>query len=502
MVRASVEIPRSKAAAASIEGGFVLVGAASLMAAWRACRTRPLGVGDFRAWLACREMVARRCSLVDGRAAAYTPAELADLLGVGRRRAGAALGRLEAAGLVAWSDSAIAFPDPVAWADDGLADTIGRGRGSVAVPRRILRLLAAGARPALIATALGVLLRCLSRRRSGWDGRGRLKASWVAAAFGVDVRAVKSARRELVELGWITPEPADQWSLNRWGRAYRIDLRWGDSPGIALSDSPINSGSLAEGGSPSSGDFVSRLITRESAPRLPPPAPILAPRLPPPESNREPLRELRHQEPGQAGPAGVRPDRVRETQRAPRLNDVKVDDLRDTGRLLALHDQAVDRGLVSSSEADRMRVVAAAEHALAIGRANPPGLFSYLIRGRCWRYLTGADEDRAGARLRAHLQPPCPPGGRRPVVPAAAPSDAEVVRAVRTEAIRAGIYRDPFPEFVRLNPGWSRERWDRALAGPGDPMAVPRAPSPSTGHVRPAILVPSLSAMTTAGVRP
>jgi len=53
--------------------------------------------------------------------------------------------------------------------------------------------------------------------------------------------------------------------------------------------------------------------------------------------------------------------------------------------------------------------------------------------------------------------------GRRLGGPAAAPSDAEVVRAVRAAAMRAGIYRDPFPEFATLNPGWTRERWDRAL---------------------------------------
>ena len=82
------------------------------------------------------------------------------------------------------------------------------------VPRRILRLLAGGARPALIATTLGTLLRCLSRRRSGWVGRGRVKASWIADVFGVDLRGVKAARLELVALGWLSPEPSDQRAEN------------------------------------------------------------------------------------------------------------------------------------------------------------------------------------------------------------------------------------------------------------------------------------------------
>ena len=58
---------------------------------------------------------------------------------------------------------------------------------------------------------------------------------------------------------------------------------------------------------------------------------------------------------------------------APTLNDVRVEDLKDTGRLLRLHAQAVARGLVGSSEADRLRFVGAAEHALALGTGNPCG---------------------------------------------------------------------------------------------------------------------------------
>ena len=101
------------------------------------------------------------------------------------------------------------------------------GSGALAIPRRILRLLAGGARPALIATAIAVLLRCLARGRGGFKSRGRVKAAWIARTFDVDLRRVKHARAELIDLGWIVPEPDDQWAMNRWGRAYRIDLDWG-----------------------------------------------------------------------------------------------------------------------------------------------------------------------------------------------------------------------------------------------------------------------------------
>ena len=94
----------------------------------------------------------------------------------------------------------------------------------------MLRFLARGAGFALIATALGILFRCLSRRTGGFTGRGRIKASWIASTFGIDLRNVKTARRVLTTLGWIRPEPSDQNAENLWGRAYRIDLGWGSPP--------------------------------------------------------------------------------------------------------------------------------------------------------------------------------------------------------------------------------------------------------------------------------
>ena len=115
---------------------------------------------------------------------------------------------------------------------------------------------------------------------------------------------------------------------------------------------------------------------------------------------------------------------------------MRVEDLKDTGRLLRLHAQAVARGLVGSSEADRLRFVGAAEHALALGTGNPPGLFMYLVRGRLWRYLTQGDEDRAHARIKREFAGEPPP--RSGVGPGASwggpvlSADAVLVREVRS----------------------------------------------------------------------
>jgi len=442
-------------------------------------------VADFRTWLACREMVARRCTLKDGRPPAYGFAELSRLTGVTEKRGRASVRRLAAAGLLTWSCEAIAFPetgcDPESGLDAGgepLNDTIGGGRGSLAIPRRVLRLLAGGARPALIATALGVLLRCLARGRGGFRSRGRVKASWIARVFGVDLRRVKQARKEWIGLGWIIPEQTDRWAENAWGRTFRIELGWQrpDRPAVGR--------------------------------RLPPPSAAGGPRLPPPDSDPEPLREINNQEPAPRGPAGVEIPKEEETPTPgpplvsaaphyrgegkprhtprgsvvitgaaggappapPTLNDVRAEDLKDSGRLLQLYEQAVKRELVGSSEADRFQFFGAAEHALGVGKGNPPGLFMFLVRGRLWRYLTQDDEDAAGGRLKRLLFGPARGVGVGPrsASPAEArprlSADAMTVREVRTAAMRAGYRGDPFP-IVRSRDGtWTRARWDEASA--------------------------------------
>jgi hypothetical protein len=81
-------------------------------------------------------------------------------------------------------------------------------------------------------------------------------------------------------------------------------------------------------------------------------------------------------------------------------------DFRDTAALLRLLDRAVQAGLVEASEADRLRFVSLAEHAIARVAAQGgrvPNLFAYLLyRPLCWSWITAAEEDRARLRLSRH----------------------------------------------------------------------------------------------------
>lgn len=472
----------------TIRGGYASMPVASLLAVWFASQGPDLGTGEFRAWLACIEMVERRGFARHGAQPAYGFDELAKLLGVTRPRARLLVRDLVAAGLLTWSQSAISFPPPPPLPDDLLgpfADTIGRGKGQLAIPRVLLRHLAGGATPARIAVALAALFRCLSCRGGLPDGRGRFKASWIATAFRVGRRQVVAARAGLVELGWLLPEGDNrQLAMNRWGRAYRINLCW---------KSPV------------------KPIARPAPPRPAPAAPSAPPLL-----DRNPLREgeIQNQDLASGESAGVqlpggkgrpkvpmipnsssafpapRPAATSGPLPAtpgpvpapgglprPRLEDVRVEDLKDTGRLMDLLGQASARGLVTGSEADRLRFVGASEHALAIGVENPAGLFVYLTRGKLWHYATQGDEDRAQGRIKAFLRGPETPAmasasASRPPARPMLSEDALVARRVRAALARVGYRGDPLPQVRRQDASWTRERWDAALAEPDGASGV------------------------------
>jgi hypothetical protein len=523
MVRTSEQFTAPTTMAA-IVGGFVRIPVGQLLAAWFACQGLDLGIGHFRAYLACHEMLKRRAFAAKHVQPAFGFAELAGLLGVTLERARLLNYQLVDAGLLACTESSITFPDQPPIPDDlfaPFANSIGRGSGMLTVPRRLLRFLVKGASAATIAVALGGLFRCASCRHGQPNSWGRFKASWIATAFRVGLRQVKDARKQLVDLGWLIIDVEGnnrQSAMNRWGRAYRINLDW--SPTAARSAPPppapaapsapplpdrnppreeFKDQNPASGGpagvqlSQGEGGTVIPEIANPPAatPPVTPPSPapvVLASPVPvvlaSPAPAQSPTPATTPTSPTTGSPAVSPPERPAATPRpspvvpdpvpapgglpAPRLDDVRVEDLKDTGRLMDLLGQAVARGMVSGSEADRLRLVGAAEHALAIGQGNPAGLFVYLIRGKLWRYLTQDDEDRANVRIKAFLRGPERPrvaamGLPRPSGPSLS-EDAKVVREIRAAFIRAGIFRDPFPEFHRRNPEWSRERWDAAMA--------------------------------------
>src|SRR6516165_8637307 len=218
-------------------GGFVLLTVEILCLLWWVYRQRHIQLRDLRVWLACQEMVARRCRLRPDQVPHYTLAELHRLVGgVGGPHLRCSLRRLEAHGLLAWSSTRITFitasnalrgiPDRTSFIT--MQAMLPNLQRRVPVPRPTRRLLALGCRATVIATILGHLIRCLytHARPLRCVSGGWCKASWIAAVFQVDRRRIKAARRHLATLGWLEIAAVPQHTLNRWGSYVYVSLTW------------------------------------------------------------------------------------------------------------------------------------------------------------------------------------------------------------------------------------------------------------------------------------
>ena len=238
--------------------------------------------------------------------------------------------------------------------------------GKVPMPRRVLRLLCRATRPVLIATTLGHALRCLYYRNNECCPDGRCKASWVANVFEVDVRNVKAARRELVELSLLVMDATDQRSMNRWGPRVRFDLTWQPPLAHALRPPPRSAANPGKS--------------------------------PPPNKNRELVSRSWNQKPAARGPNGAYA--AGSGARRLKIERVTPRDLAEPERIAEFYATAVQQRLIRHSESERLNVFAAAEHAKAHGITNPCGMFVWLVKQRRWNHLTMRDEDCARDALR------------------------------------------------------------------------------------------------------
>lgn len=82
-------------------------------------------------------------------------------------------------------------------------------------------------------------------------------------------------------------------------------------------------------------------------------------------------------------------------RRRPRLPHCTAEDLRDNDKLWCLHYKAVREGIITDSEQDRLRFVAAAKHVLHTASRNPPGLLSCIIQREQWGTVSHTARDEA-----------------------------------------------------------------------------------------------------------
>ena len=446
------------------DGGFFFFTVTQLAMAWTAFREGHIGLKELRIYFALAEMKSRRCECKDDQPSEFTIPELRRLVGgAGGERE--ALNKLKAVGLLRdYSRSTIEFatsPDELRFEPKTLEATLAlivNNRRLVPVPRRIIRLIAGGARRTLIATILGHLIRCMFYKGGMCHPKGCVKASWIAEVFGISERRVHEQRQHLVELGWLIPEETSQRTLNLYGLWVTINLAWN---GLAEAKERLSEAAPEPAGA---GQGTVELS--------PPPAANPA-ELSPPGETREPLPRDKNQEPASGGgePAGICISESQKPEAAqPNIRDVKPEDLRDPARLLDLYGQAVDAGYISASEAARLNVFAAAQHARVIGSQNPPGLFVRIVRSGLWKVITQDDEDAARALLRQVLYPRPPVGeqrrgGQPGRILRQFSDDARFVRDITNVLRGKGVPESSVWRLVNhQRPEWTRERWEQALA--------------------------------------
>jgi hypothetical protein len=269
-------------------------------------------------------------------------------------------------------------------------------------------------------------------KKPGCTYRGTCKSSWIAETFGVSLSKAKEARRTLGELGWLRTYERSQPYQNRNGASVEIVPTWEASGKEAATKS---------------GPLPSVLVLKSG----------------PPDSYLEPPSESKYQKPA---PAPGRPRPGLSKRKQPNIRHVEPEDLKDTARLLELYRQAVEGGIARPGEMNRLKFVAAAERALRVATANPPGFFATLVSKGRW-YASLGDEEMAHRRLKKHLYGEGAPVGARAgpwsaQSPPVLSSDAQFVRDLELEFLKRGLVLDPLPALQRERPGWTEARWNRA----------------------------------------
>jgi hypothetical protein len=185
------------------------------------------------------------------------------------------------------------------------------------------------------------------------------------------------------------------------------------------------------------GSFVVSLEwTAFAKPILPLRNPSNQAKSPPPDSHRYLPKGIKNQKRAPLRDAGVQGQKHNE--RNPRLSDVQPEDLSDPKRTGVLFAQAVKAGIVKDSQAERLRVFAAAARAKRKAY-NPGGFFLTVLRKGLWQNIAARDEEQARRELlrlddfateRRHCEKPIPP----PL-----PNDYPLLEPERVDADRAAI---------------------------------------------------------------
>lgn len=270
----------------------------------------------------------------------------------------------------------------------------------IPVPREMLRTLLQEPRPAVILAALVYFLYGLSFERGTGNVKrvGAIKATTIADLTGLSLRAVRSARAELIARGWITKDEAStQWKLNRTGAYFEINTSWTRKGAANCSRPELPT-------EPRSAPPVdnSRPAPAESAPPEAQKSTEFALPIKRPERFFQNHKDQKERtgvfENGRGG------ERAPNSMLSmPNIRNVRLIDLKKPDRLEALYREFVRTGKLDCSEASAINFAAAAIRAGTIPELSDQRrvrVFLGIVQRRLWANITQAEEDKALSVLR------------------------------------------------------------------------------------------------------
>jgi hypothetical protein len=301
--------------------------------------------------------------------------------GLSLRSIGKSIKELETASLMYFSKERIVFTEtPTNKASRELIEETLSGRKgtrSIPVPRRLIKLLGGLTKPALFLTLIGYILRGLSiDRKTGLvNSRGTVKASWIADAFGLSLRAVKNARAELVSLGIISKDVNSyQRKLNRHGAYFELNLEWSKA------------GSREE----KEAETVDNFAT--SCTEFAPPKAQKCTEFAPPIIKLITSKENKNHKTRNSNPAGFCNQNFKKGE-LPNIKNIQPKDFKEFSRNEILYWQAVELGLIIHSEANVLNWVSASIRARETD--NPARIFMGIIKKKLFNHVTQAQEEIA-----------------------------------------------------------------------------------------------------------
>lgn len=313
---------------------------------------------------------------------------------------------LESLLLITFSESEIIISKSIVEGSEELLENFTQGRSPkrpIPIPRSIFRYLSKCKKESITKTLLAYILRGLTLTRDGEiKGQGSVKCSWISYVMGMSLRSVKSARKELIELGVITADTGShQLKLNKTGAYFTINLDWIDykKEESVIGQNKIDNITYQQKMTDNSVDN-SFLSQSEFAPLPSKKVQVFAP----PYKYQKPSskEEYKYQKPLNASrlkPSGVFIKPV-EKEKPPTIKNITFDDFKSFYRTEELYFQAVKAKWVTDSENSFLNWMSAAVRAKTITNGDSVKIFVGIVRKKLFTHITQAEEERARAAIK------------------------------------------------------------------------------------------------------